>query len=163
MCEQQGEEKRRKEDDTYTTSTRYWLQDVTYHSLDTYQNWRCLMENWISRHVWLKRYLSFPINYQTLNSLSKIAELKHGLMHKWTTFSVSSLFHCFLMSARSGSIRQYNISSNTISRDRTSKHIPVVYILCAPFLPKTQTYLKSRTRAPKSIPYITTLRKFNLS
>ena len=136
MCEQQGEEKRRKEDDTYKTSTRYWLQDVTYHSLDTYRNWRRSMEIWISRHVWPKRYLSFPINYQTLNSLSKIAELKHGLMHKWTTFWVSSLFHCFLMSARSGSIRQYNISSNTISRDRTSKHIPVVYILCTPFLPK---------------------------
>ena len=37
MCEQQ-EGERLKEADTYTASYRYWLRDVTYHNLDTYQN-----------------------------------------------------------------------------------------------------------------------------
>ena len=37
LCEQQ-EEERWKEADTYTASTQYWLRDVTYHNLDTYQN-----------------------------------------------------------------------------------------------------------------------------
>ena len=37
LCEQQ-EGERLKEADTYTASTRYWLRDVTYHNLDTYQN-----------------------------------------------------------------------------------------------------------------------------
>ena len=36
-CEQQ-EEERLKEADTYTASTQYWLRDVTYPNLDTYQN-----------------------------------------------------------------------------------------------------------------------------
>ena len=56
MCEQQKEE-RWKEADTYTASTQYWLREVTYHNLDTYQNWQCLIENLISGHVWLKTYL----------------------------------------------------------------------------------------------------------
>ena len=37
LCEQQ-EGERLKETDTYTASTQYWLRDVTFHSLDTYQN-----------------------------------------------------------------------------------------------------------------------------
>ena len=54
LCEQQDE--RWKEADNYTLFTRYWLRDVTYHNLDTYQNWQCLIENRISGHVWLKTY-----------------------------------------------------------------------------------------------------------
>ena len=36
-----------------------------------------------------------PINYRTLNPFSKIAELKHNVMHKCSTFSASRLFHHF--------------------------------------------------------------------
>ena len=36
LCEQQ-EKERQKEADTYTASSRYWLREVTYHNLDTYQ------------------------------------------------------------------------------------------------------------------------------
>ena len=56
FCEQQ-ECERLKEADTHTASTRYWLRNVTYHNLDTNQNWQCLIEYRISRHVWLKTYL----------------------------------------------------------------------------------------------------------
>ena len=45
-----------KEADTYTTCTRYWLPKVTYHNLDTFLNRQCLIENRISRHVWLITY-----------------------------------------------------------------------------------------------------------
>ena len=37
LREPQGEEQW-KEADTYTETTGSWLRDVTYHSLDTYQN-----------------------------------------------------------------------------------------------------------------------------
>ena len=56
VCEQQ-EEERWNEADTYTDSVRFWLRDVTYHNLYTYQNWQWLIENRISRLVWLKTYL----------------------------------------------------------------------------------------------------------
>ena len=81
------------------------------------------MEKWTSRHVWFKTYLELPINYWTSNSSSTFAELKHALMLKCSTISVSNLFHDFLMSARSGSTCYHNISSNAISSDRTSWHI----------------------------------------
>ena len=163
LCEQQGEEERWKEDYTYTTSTRYWLQPVTYHSLDTYENWRCSMENRIWGHVWLKKYFKFPITYQTLNSPSKLAELKPGLMHKCTTFSASSLFCRFLMSALSGSTSHYITSSNTISSDRTSEQIDCLIHSIHSVFAENPNSLKSRTRAPKSIPCIFTLRKCTLS
>ena len=67
--------------------------------------------------------LGCPIKYQTLNSSSKIAELKHTLMHKCTTFSASRLFHRVLMSARSGSTRYHNALPNKISSDCTSQYI----------------------------------------
>ena len=56
LCEQQKED-RWKEGDTYTAFTRYWLRDVIYQILDICQNWRCLIENRISRLVWLRAYL----------------------------------------------------------------------------------------------------------
>ena len=63
------------------------------------------------------------IKYRTLNPSSKIAELKHSLIHKCTIYSSSRLFHHFLMSARSGITRYHNASSNEISSDRTSYYI----------------------------------------
>ena len=49
--------RRWKEPDTYTASTRFWMRDVTYQNLETYQNWKCLIENRISRHLTFKTYL----------------------------------------------------------------------------------------------------------
>ena len=123
LCEQHGEEERWKQIDTYTASTRYWLQDVTYHTLDTYQNWQCLMESQISRRVLLKIYPRCPIKYRTLNSSSNIAKLKHNLMNKFTKFSASRLIHRFKMSARCGSTRSHNTLSNEIS-----SNCPLEYI-----------------------------------
>ena len=56
LCEQQ-EEEWWKQTDTYTASTRYWMRDVTYQNLESYQNWKCLIENRISRHLMFKTYL----------------------------------------------------------------------------------------------------------
>ena len=56
LCEQQ-EEEWWKETDTYTASTQYWMRDVTYQNLETYQNWKFLIENRFSRHLMLKTYL----------------------------------------------------------------------------------------------------------
>ena len=67
--------------------------------------------------------LGGTIKYQTLNSSSKIAELKHTLMHKCTTSSTSRLFHRFLMSAWSGSTRYHNALPNKISSGCTSLYI----------------------------------------
>ena len=53
---EQQKEERWKETDTYTASTRYWLRDVTYHSLYTYRNWRSnkskieFQDMWGSKH-----------------------------------------------------------------------------------------------------------------
>ena len=82
-------------------------------NLDTYQNWQCLIKNRVSRLVWLKTNLKCRV-------VPKIAELKHTLTHKCTTFSTSRLFHHFLMSARSGSTRYHNALTNKISWDLTS-------------------------------------------
>ena len=38
LCEQQQEEERWTEADTYTASTQYWLRDVTYHNLTHSKN-----------------------------------------------------------------------------------------------------------------------------
>ena len=67
-----------------------------------------------------KHTLGGPINYRYLNSSSKIAEIKHTLMHKCAKISTSRLFHHFLMSARSGSTRYHNALPNKINTDRTS-------------------------------------------
>ena len=56
LCEQQ-EKDQWKEADTYTASTRYWMQYVTYQNLETYQNWKWLTDNQIWRHLVLKTYL----------------------------------------------------------------------------------------------------------
>ena len=70
-----------------------------------------------------KHILAAPINYQTPNSSSKIADLKHTLMQQSTSFSASRLFHRFLMSARSGSRRYHNALPNKIISDCTSYYI----------------------------------------
>ena len=54
---EQQEEEWWKETDTYTASTRFWMRDATYQNLETSQNWKCLIESWISRHLMLKTYL----------------------------------------------------------------------------------------------------------
>ena len=98
--------------------TQNWLREFPYHSLDTYQNSRCLIANQISRHAWLKIYLRSPISSQAHNSSSKIVELKRSSMHKCTTFSpsrtaISRLFyylhglalHAFILHCRTKWLR----------------------------------------------------------
>ena len=80
-----------------------------------------------------KHTLGCPINYRTLNSSSKTAELKQILMPKRTTFSTSMLFHRFLKTARSGSTRYHIALSNKLSS--IAHHITLT-ILCTRFLPK---------------------------
>ena len=63
------------------------------------------------------------MNYQTLHSSSKIAELNHTLMHKCTIYSTSRLLHHFLMSAGSGSTICHKALSNEIGSERTSYNI----------------------------------------
>ena len=70
-----------------------------------------------------KSTLGGSIKYQTLNSTSNTAKLKHTLMHKGTTFSTTRLFHRFLLSAWSGSTRCQKLLSNKISSDRTSCYL----------------------------------------
>ena len=75
FCEQQ-EEERWREADTYTASTRCWLQDVTYHNLDTYLNWQCLIERRISGHVWFKTYLKWSHNLPNTKLIFKNSRIK---------------------------------------------------------------------------------------
>ena len=67
-----------------------------------------------------KQTLGGPINHRGPNSFSEPVELKHNLMHMYTTFSASRLFHHFLMTARSGSTHYHKTLWNNISSDRTS-------------------------------------------
>ena len=99
------------------------MRDVTYRFLDTWQNWRCLIENRFSRLMWLRAYLGGALNYLTLKSTSNIAKLKHTLIHKCLSFSASRLFHHFIMSARSGSTRYLITLSNKVSSDCKSYYI----------------------------------------
>ena len=75
LCEQQ-EEEWWKETDTYTASTRYWMRDVTYQNLETYQNWKCLIENRISRHLMLKTYLRWSHKLQNPKLIFKNCRIK---------------------------------------------------------------------------------------
>ena len=75
LCEQQ-EEEWWKETDTYTAYTRYWLRDVTYQNLETYQNWKCLMEKRISKHLMLKTYLRWSHKLPNSKLISKNRRIK---------------------------------------------------------------------------------------
>ena len=70
-----------------------------------------------------KHTLGDPINYRNLNSFSKIAELKHTLMHKCTNFSASRLLNRLKKSTRSGSTRYHDALPYKISSDCTSLDI----------------------------------------
>ena len=93
-CEQQ-EEERWKEADTYTASTRYWLRDVTYHNLDIYQNWQCLSEYRISRHVWLKKHLRWSCKLPNPKLIFKNCRIKacfDALVYDFLRFKAISPF-----------------------------------------------------------------------
>ena len=107
----------------FTKSNWNWMRDVTHHSPDTYQNWRKLIENRLSRHAWLKTNRRYPMTSRTHNSYSFIAELKHNLMNKCTTVSDSKLFRCFLVPAWADSTRYHNTLSNIIGSVRRSQYI----------------------------------------
>ena len=70
-----------------------------------------------------KPILGGSMNYRTLNSSSKIAELKDTLMHKCTIYSTSRLFHQFLTAARSDSTRYHRALWNEIGSQRISYYI----------------------------------------
>ena len=76
LCEQE-EEERWREADTYTASTRYWLRDVRYHNFDTYLNWKCLIENRISRHVWIKTNLRWSHKLPNAKLIITNSKKKH--------------------------------------------------------------------------------------
>ena len=77
----------------HTASTRYWLRYVTYHNLDTYQNWQCLIENRISGHAWLKTFLSSSHNLRNRKLIFKNCWIK---AYFDATVSASRLFSPFL-------------------------------------------------------------------
>ena len=59
------------------------------------KNWRCLIENHISRHVWLITYLWYTLNFRTHNSSSVLLELYHTIMYRCRTFWASRLISRF--------------------------------------------------------------------
>ena len=52
------------------------MRDVTYHNLDTCLNWQSLIENRISRHVWLKTYLTRSHKLTNPKLISKNCRIK---------------------------------------------------------------------------------------
>ena len=94
LCEQQGEEWW-KETDTYTASTRYWMLDVTYQNLETYQNWKCLIENRISRHLMRKTYLIWSHKLPNPKLILKNCRIKaffDAIVYNYLNFKAISLF-----------------------------------------------------------------------
>ena len=133
LCEQQGRQQWWKETDNYTESVRYWLRNVTYHSLDTYQNWRCSIESRNSRHVWPKVYLTCPITYRTHTSSSSLAKLKHISMYRITNFSASRLFQRLLLSGRPAR-HAHKVHCRTKSAQIA--HLKTLTVLCNRLVPK---------------------------
>ena len=93
-CGQQKEE-RWKEAGTYTASTRYWLRNVIYQNLETYQNGQCLIENPISRHVMLKTYLRWSHKLPNPKLIFKSCRIKayfDALLYNFLSFKAISPF-----------------------------------------------------------------------
>ena len=99
------------------------MGDVSYHSLDTNKNWKCLIGNLFSRHVPLKAYLRYPLKSRTHNSSSILAEVKQTSMHKSTKFSASKLVQRSLMFAQTGYTRYHKTSLNKIGLAYTCQYI----------------------------------------
>ena len=66
--------------------------DIAYHIFDKYLNWQCLINNRISRHVWLKTYLRCSHKLPNPKLIFKNGRVETYLMHKCTIFSASRLF-----------------------------------------------------------------------
>ena len=159
LCEQQ--EERWKEADTYTVSTQYWLWDVTYHNLDTYQNWQGLIENRISRHVWLKTYLRWSHKLPNSKLIFKKCRIK-----VYFDALVYNILSCKVILPFFQSLQGLALHATTKHcRQKSARiaHQNTLTVLCTRFLPQALFYPKLRTRGPKSLPYIITLRKYTLS
>ena len=93
----QHEEERWKEAGTYTASTRYWLRNVIYQNLETYQNGQCLIENRISRHVMLKTYISWSHKLPNPKLVFKNCRIKpyfDALVYNFLSFkAIFSVFY----------------------------------------------------------------------
>ena len=147
LCKQQREEKRWKQTDIYTASTRYWLRNVTYHSLDTYRNWRCLLGYRISRQLRLKTYLRCPTNYRPLNSASNVAELKHNSLkhdakvNDLLEFKATSPFFCLRVLALRAIRAHCRTKSARIPHHNT---LTVLCTWCTRFLLKAHKHISSQ-------------------
>ena len=91
----QQKEERWKEAGTYTASTRYWLRNVIYQNLESYQNGQCLIENRISRHVMLKTYLRWSHKLPNPKLIFKNCKIKayfDALVYNFLSFKAISPF-----------------------------------------------------------------------
>ena len=57
-------------------STWFWMRNVTYQNLELFQNWKCLIENRISRHLTLKTYLRWSHKLTNPKLISKNCRFK---------------------------------------------------------------------------------------
>ena len=158
---EQQEEERWKEADTYTASLRYWLHDVNYHNLDTFQNWQYLIENRVSRHMWLKTYLRWC--HKLPNSKLIFQNCRFKAFFDALVYDLLSLKSVppFLNVC---TVWLHTLSQCIGGHNQLGSHIILHWRSYAlGFCRKSKNYLKLRTRAPKSIAYNTTLRNYTLS
>ena len=73
FCEQKRGEERWKKIDTYTESPQNSVQDVSYHGFDTNKNWRCWIENQISRHCGWNFTLDIPWTPEPISHLQVLS------------------------------------------------------------------------------------------
>ena len=98
-----------------------------------------LIQNRISKRVWLKTNIRHPKIPQSCNSSSYTADLKHILMHKCTTFSTSRLIQRFLLSARTGSTRYQKTLSKKVARVANPNTLT---FLCTRFVPIAKSFFQ---------------------
>ena len=94
LCEKQEEEWWKKTD-THTASTQYWMRDVTYQNLETYQNWKCFIKNRISRHLMLKTYLRWSHKLPNPKLIFKNCRIKanfEAIVYNFLNFKAVSPF-----------------------------------------------------------------------
>ena len=70
---------------------------VTYHNLDINKSWRCLIENQLSRHVWLKNYLRYPLSPGTYYSFSFFVVLNLPYFINARTSQLQTCFTVFFV------------------------------------------------------------------
>ena len=72
-----------------------FMRDVTYQNLETYQNWKCFLENRISRHLMLKTYLRWSHKLPNPKLIFKNCRIKanfDAIVNKLLNFKTVSPF-----------------------------------------------------------------------